>query len=220
MSRNFRQIRRFRQICRLPRGALSQLICFCQTLWQIFAKFAIFATFTRALLASSFAFVRTFRTIWPNSPFSPNLPYSPLSPKALIKVCQICHFRHCMASFAKFTIFATFAKSLGKILSNSPFSRLRAFLDISGVSLKVVDSSSGTVRRRHHDCESGYFSMRMLILKKILTNHNRRRQIEDIYLSKNSIVIGKRRLRELEKTSRCFGTLSFLLRTSESRCSD
>ena len=33
----------------------------------------------------------------------------------------------------------------------------------------------------------------------------------------NSIVIGKRQLRELEKTSRSFGTLSFLLRTSESR---
>ena len=54
----------------------------------------------------------------------------------------------------------------------------------SRVSLKVVDSLSGTVRRRHHDCESGYFSMRMLILKKILTNHYRRRQIEGIYLSK------------------------------------
>ena len=36
----------------------------------------------------------------------------------------------------------------------------------SQVSLKVLDSLSGTVRRRHHDCESRYFSTRMLILKK------------------------------------------------------
>ena len=75
--------------------------------------------------------MRTFRTILPNSPVLPNLPNSPLLPKTLIKFCQISHFRHYMASFAKFTIFATFTKSLGKILSNSPFSRLRAFLDIS-----------------------------------------------------------------------------------------
>ena len=79
--------------------------------------------------------MRTFPTILPNSPVSPNLPYSPLLPKALIKFRQICHFRHCMASFAKFTTFAAFAKSLGKILSNSPFSRLRAFLDISDLCL-------------------------------------------------------------------------------------
>ena len=45
----------------------------------------------------------------------------------------------------------------------------------SRVSLKVVDSLLGPVRWRHHDCESGYFSMRMLILKKILTNHYLRR---------------------------------------------
>ena len=57
--RHFRQIHRFCQIRRLPRGALSHLICFGQTLWQIFAKFAIFAAFTRALLARSFAFLRT-----------------------------------------------------------------------------------------------------------------------------------------------------------------
>ena len=56
---NVRQICRLRQIRRLPRGTLSQLVCFCQTLWQIFTKFAIFAAFTRALLARSFAFVRT-----------------------------------------------------------------------------------------------------------------------------------------------------------------
>ena len=126
-------------------------ICHFRHCMASFAKFTTFATFAkslgkilsnspfsrlRAFLASSFAFVRTFPTILLNSPVSPNLPYSPLSPKALIKFCQICHFCHCMASFAKFTTFAAFAKSLGKILSNSPFSRLRAFLDISALISK------------------------------------------------------------------------------------
>ena len=43
-----------------------------------------------------------------------------------------------MASFAKFTTLAAFAKSLGKILSNSPFSRLRAFLDISVIKRRFI----------------------------------------------------------------------------------
>ena len=108
-----------------------------------FAKFTTFAAFAKSLgkiLSNSpFSRLRAF------SPVSPNLPYSPLSPKAFIKFCQICHFRHCMASFAKFTTFAAFAKSLSKILSNSPFSRLRAFLDISGLLRRQYQVHSSTV---------------------------------------------------------------------------
>ena len=94
--------------------------------------------------------MRTFPTILPNSPVSPNLPYSPLSPKALIKFCQICHFHHCMASFAKFTTFAAFAKSLGKILSNSPFSRLRAFLDMATACISGHKRGSTVVCSNPH----------------------------------------------------------------------